>query len=60
MLDGLRNEDSPAMSSQSGMPDVQIPRRSMWPERAMRWISRAFWAALGAALAAALAVAALT
>lgn len=49
MMDALRNHDAPPLRADllaaGNMIDVPVCRRPTWPERAMRWVWRGFWAA---------------
>lgn len=55
-FDALRNNDDPGIAhidrlACGGAIDIQIRRRSDWPERAMRWIWRGMFVGLGLAVA---------
>ena len=55
-FDGARNHEDPGLDvarlAAGGTIDVQIRRRSDWPDRAMTLIWRGFFVALGIAVAA--------
>ena len=59
-FDGARNHSDPGLDATrlaaGGTIDVQIRRRSDWPDRAMRWVNTIFWSlfwVLGAGIVAA-------